>query len=211
MDFLYLELLRQKRALARLLLGGQETAPDKSRTLASQNSGGVPVNASRTSARPASTLSPGGFGWIDPERPSESPDPAPDADALAYGTSLEEIGSLRRGLTRSLSDSDSAVRSPSLMGTSSEKRPGYGPSGGLDSLHASNNAGMSFNLPEGAVVPFVRQASCGGLPAAFSVGDPAGSLRAASFAGTSAGYDAARAVSLAFQRDARRYDGGFLS
>lgn len=210
MDFLYLELLRQKRALARLLLGGQETAPDKSRTPASQNSGGVPVNASRTSARSASTLSPGGFGWIDPERPSELPDPAPDADALAYGTSLEKTGSLRRGLTRALPDSDSAARSPSVSGHSSEKRPGYGPSGGLDSLHTSN-AGMSFNLPEGAVVPSVRQASGGGLPAAFSVGDPAGSLRTAGFAGTSAGYDAARAVSLAFQRDARRYDGGFLS
>lgn len=212
MDFLCLELLRQKRALAKLLLGGQEAEPEDAPSLDARAFNGAAVRSSRNSARAASGVPAGGSGLADIKVPSESRAFAVDSDALHYSAVLKENRFLQQVLSPSLPDSVSGLPALPVPGTAPESPSEYAPFGEPAGLpDSSGAAGSGSDAGFGTAVPGAWYASGGGFHAASAVGTSIGSLRGPGFVGASDGFDAARAVSRAFQRDARRYDGGFLS
>lgn len=213
MDFLCLELLRQKRALAGLLLGGQSAVPDETRVSDSLDFNEPSVYDLRDGPLPASLLPVDAFGLADAVNPLESQAFAVSSDGLAYfGAAPSENGALRHKLTRSLAASLPFPHVPPALARSLERPSRNVPLGEIEGLPDSGGTAASDSSTGfKAAVPAEWQNAGGGPMAASVAGASVGGLRGTGFVGASAGYDAARAVSLAFQRDARRYDGGFLS
>lgn len=215
MDFLYLELLRQKKALAALLLGRRDETAEEPEPQRSEDGAGMqelpsvyggPAARSRMFSADAAASE----AFSADKRASGEQDGNVGELRRKAGQFFDHAASIRRFLHSSVMDAEAfetfaAKAKPVSLAASS----GASETSGQRPVPGPLSAG---DVPSGR-----RLSGTGGFPEQSprpggSFAEPAGSAVTVLRGGspeTASGTEMARAMSLAFQRDARRYDGGF--